>query len=247
MTVRFVSLIRYSVPLLASIAGISGIFFISRWVGDNSLPRLSIFHITELNIIFAKQLYMLPLTAIILGILYFYDRNNFVEFFRLGNLTAPAKPIHWLGISERRTWHWVGRYLAIIITSGTLVFLIIGLISSHAVHLNDTYLKHLPLAILFATTNAWSEEIFARVTIVMGLSGKAKPAVLYLTSAMIFGIPHYYGVPGGPVGMVMAGFLGWLLAKSMFETKGIFWPWFIHAVQDVVIFSALLMMITKDA
>lgn len=39
----------------------------------------------------------------------------------------------------------------------------------------------------------------------------------------------------------MAGLLGWLLAKSVLETNGIFWVWGIHFLQDVVIFSAFVL------
>lgn len=55
--------------------------------------------------------------------------------------------------------------------------------------------------------------------------------------AVFFGMAHYlYGTPAGVVGFLMTAFLGWLLAKSMLETRGLFWPWFIHFVPDVVIF-----------
>ena len=37
--------------------------------------------------------------------------------------------------------------------------------------------------------------------------------------------------------VVMAGLLGWLLGKAMLETRGFFWAWFIHFLQDVLIFS----------
>jgi hypothetical protein len=58
-----------------------------------------------------------------------------------------------------------------------------------------------------------------------------------LLTAAYFGIGHYYGVPYGIIGVLMAGILGWLLGKSMLETKGFFWAWFIHFLQDVMIFS----------
>jgi hypothetical protein len=57
--------------------------------------------------------------------------------------------------------------------------------------------------------------------------------------AAYFGLLHYYGVPYGVVGVLMAGLLGWLLGKSMLETRGLFWAWFIHLIQDVLIFSFL--------
>ena len=40
----------------------------------------------------------------------------------------------------------------------------------------------------------------------------------------------------------MAGFLGWLLAKSVAETQGVFWAWFIHFQQDVLIFAGLFLV-----
>jgi hypothetical protein len=58
-----------------------------------------------------------------------------------------------------------------------------------------------------------------------------------LLSAALFGIQHYYGVPYGIAGILMAGILGWLLGKSMLETKGFAWAWLIHFAQDVLIFT----------
>ena len=49
----------------------------------------------------------------------------------------------------------------------------------------------------------------------------------------------HYGIPYGVVGVAMAFALGWLLARSMVETRGLFWAWFIHFCQDVIIFSFL--------
>ncbi|AHF00172.1 hypothetical protein THITH_11215 [Thioalkalivibrio paradoxus ARh 1] len=68
-----------------------------------------------------------------------------------------------------------------------------------------------------------------------------------LISAIAFGAPHLRGMPNGLIGAIMAGFLGWLLAKSVIETHGIFWAWFIHFVQDVVIFSAFVMAAANKA
>ena len=36
---------------------------------------------------------------------------------------------------------------------------------------------------------------------------------------------------------VAAWFLGWILARSMLEIRGLAWAWFIHFVQDVLIFG----------
>jgi len=37
-------------------------------------------------------------------------------------------------------------------------------------------------------------------------------------------------------------FLGWLLAKSIAETEGMFWAWFIHFLQDLIIFGGLFLV-----
>jgi len=63
---------------------------------------------------------------------------------------------------------------------------------------------------------------------------------LWLTS-FFFGVGHYYGVPYGVVGVLLAGFLGWFLGKNMVETGRVAWAWFIHFLQDVIIFTFLLM------
>jgi len=71
------------------------------------------------------------------------------------------------------------------------------------------------------------------------LEGPAGRSQSLLLMAAFFGIGHYYGVPYGIIGVLMASFLGWLLGKSMLETRGLFWAWFIHFWQDVLIFSFL--------
>jgi membrane protease YdiL (CAAX protease family) len=108
--------------------------------------------------------------------------------------------------------------------------------SQHGV-INGQFWKLLPLVLLFAATNAWSEEIVSRFVIVAGLHGKLSPSVICWISSLIFGVPHFFGTPSGPFGALMAGLMGWLLARSMLETKSLGWALFIHFLQDLVIFG----------
>jgi hypothetical protein len=62
-----------------------------------------------------------------------------------------------------------------------------------------------------------------------------------------FGIFHFYGIPYGVIGVILAGFLGWLLGKSMLETRGLFWAWFLHFLQDVFIFAFMAIGFIRDA
>jgi hypothetical protein len=40
----------------------------------------------------------------------------------------------------------------------------------------------------------------------------------------------------------MAGILGYLLSQIVYETRGLGLAWFIHFVQDVIIYTALMMI-----
>lgn len=73
----------------------------------------------------------------------------------------------------------------------------------------------------------------------MSLKGSMKDSRIALASGLLFGAVHYFGTPGSIAGVLVAGFSGWVLAKSVLETKGIFWAWLTHCLQDVVVFSAL--------
>ncbi len=98
----------------------------------------------------------------------------------------------------------------------------------------------LPFSIAFALSNSFVEESITRFGVVVVLKNVLNDKIIPLISALIFGTAHYWGNPGGFIGVIAAGFLGWLLTKSILETKGIFWAWLIHFLQDVIIFSALL-------
>jgi len=77
---------------------------------------------------------------------------------------------------------------------------------------------------------------------VVVLKDTVKDRTIPFVSAILFGSVHYWGSPGGILGVLVAGFLGWFLTKSILETKGIFWAWWIHFLQDVIIITAILTM-----
>jgi membrane protease YdiL (CAAX protease family) len=58
----------------------------------------------------------------------------------------------------------------------------------------------------------------------------------------MFGLPHYNGFPSGAIGIIMAGVLGYVLAKASYETKGLGIALGIHIVQDIIIFTGIFMM-----
>ena len=161
------------------------------------------------------------------------QRKNF--FFTKGNLKAPIDKVVWLGIRQGESWRTFGWIFAIFASAAVCipVFLSIQPTSS----LINKMLPLLPAVFLFSAINAFNEEIYFRVSILSTLSEIIGKSNILLLSSVFFGLAHYlHGSPPGIVGFLMTGFLAWILGKSILETKGIFWAWFIHFVPDVIIF-----------
>lgn len=96
------------------------------------------------------------------------------------------------------------------------------------------------IALLFAAINASFEEIrFRCVLLAYAEPVLGRTHAIWLT-AVLFGLGHWGGHPSGVSGVIMAGFLGWLLAISILDTRGWAWAWLIHAVEDVIIFWLIL-------
>jgi hypothetical protein len=152
-----------------------------------------------------------------------------------GDIAAPVKPVPWMGVRQGERWKSFGLTLNFFISLGTLAFLIIA--GKPPLDLVIRALPFLPAILLAAALNAFSEEVAYKAAFLSVLENPVGARqVLYMVAAY-FGIAHYYGVPYGVIGVLLAAFLGWILAKSMQETGGLFWAWFIHFWQDVWIFS----------
>jgi membrane protease YdiL (CAAX protease family) len=185
------------------------------------------------------QILLLILATIVLALAYFQNPTNFGVLLSFGNISAPAKPVEWFGIGQDRSWLFAGLYLMVIITLGTFTF----------VYLQFRHLKlsvgqifpYVGWILMFSLTNSFSEEAIFRIGIISPSMGTVDAFYIVLISAAIFGFAHFGGMPHGLVGMLMAGFLGWLLAKSVIETHGIFWAWSIHFLQDVVIYIGFML------
>jgi membrane protease YdiL (CAAX protease family) len=158
-------------------------------------------------------------------------------FLCRGNLAAPAQPIPFLGLRKPIPWTVFGPALLVVFGIALPLFLYF------TVHPDFTaggrIVRFLPWILLAAALNAANEEFQFRNVLLAHLRNVVSPAEAVLLTAVLFGLGHYYGQPSGPIGVVMAGFAGWIWARSMIETRGSAWAFFIHMVQDVVIFSFL--------
>jgi hypothetical protein len=189
------------------------------------------------------QVLQLVLAAVVLLLTYFLNPENFARFFRMGDVHAHISKIAWLGITGSETWLEIAANIGLLITLGTGIFMFLQVKKKGAQFT-------LPLALLvwslvFSAMNAFSEEAIFRVGIVSPLYGQLSLPMIAIISGVLFGLPHYFGQPSGIVGVLMAGFLGWLLALSLLETQGLFLAWAVHFAQDMVIFVSLFMLNAK--
>jgi membrane protease YdiL (CAAX protease family) len=162
------------------------------------------------------------------------------QFLRIGQLNMVAEREKWLGISGKSSWKSNGLQLMFFVSMATAIFMTLAVKYTNS--LGNFQWWFVPLVVLFSLTNSLAEELIFRFGIVGGLFSHYPKLTILIISALIFGMPHYFGWPRGILGVIMAGALGYILCKATIETKGLGIAWAIHFVQDVIIFSALLMM-----
>lgn len=158
-------------------------------------------------------------------------------FLVKGDMNAEAGPVSLLGIKPSERWSQLGCNFAVILSLGTLIFLVLA--GRPPLNIVIRALPFLPFVLIAAMLNAFNEEMTYKASFLSVLENVVgKYQALWLMAAY-FGIGHFYGIPYGVIGVIMAGFLGWFLGKSMLETRGLGWAWLIHFVQDVLIFAFL--------
>jgi hypothetical protein len=185
----------------------------------------------------ADQSLRLMVTLIIIVALFILKKTRSAFFLVNGDTNALAEPVSWMGIKPGERWKQLGRNFSVILSLGTLTFLILA--GRPPLDIALRALPFLPAILLAAMLNAFNEEMTYKASFLSVLEDVVgRQHALWLMAAY-FGIGHFYGIPYGVIGVLMAGFLGWFLGKSMLETRGLWWAWFIHFWQDVLIFAFL--------
>jgi hypothetical protein len=192
----------------------------------------------------STQVLRMAVTLVMLAGLMIIKKKREAFYLVKGDLAAVADPMPPI-MKQPASWRVLGRELSLLISLGTLAFLLIAAFPSLRAQFTEgalggmlsQMLVLIPFVLLMAAMNAFSEELTYKASFLSVLENPAGKRQALLLMAAFFGIGHYYGIPYGIVGVLMAGFLGWLLGKSMLETRGFAWAWFIHFLQDVLIFS----------
>jgi membrane protease YdiL (CAAX protease family) len=140
-------------------------------------------------------------------------------------------------------WSW-RRATAVVGAFFTSMFLGIRLLTgvdfAFGAHTAGELAVILPVVLLAAAMNSFQERaLFAAIPLgeLSDAIGQSRTVILL---AAMFGLSHAVGTPGGIIGIVLTGILGWVLAKIMIETRSIAAAWVIHWLHDVIIFLAIL-------
>lgn len=227
---------------LRPLVGVLAVLTASQWFVFEQVDRIAVYRDWLADPSFgvwmlAEQSLKLLVAALMIGALLLMGRRREEFFLTLGDLNAPVSPIRWLGVDEGLGWRRLGGWATVCISLGTLAFLVIA--GRPSLDLVARALPFLPAILVAAAANAFYEELTYKASLLSVLEGPVGGRQSLAMVAVFFGAAHFYGVPYGLVGVVLAGFLGWLLARSMLETRGMFWAWFVHFWQDVLIFSFL--------
>jgi uncharacterized protein len=186
------------------------------------------------------QIILLLIAGISILTTFLLNQTNFSNFFSFGQLSAAGDELKLFGIKKGDTWVKTGLSLSIIITAVTAIFMYFQL---KQFNINWSALQTGILwIVLFSLTNSFGEEMIFRLGIVSPLKGLMAPIAIFWVSAILFGIPHFAGMPNGIIGATLAGILGFVLAKSLYETNGFFWAWTIHFLQDLIIIGSMYLM-----
>ncbi len=224
-------------PILLTVIFTIGILFLS---GQAYKVGITISENNYVNFQINYQLLLLGVALISMISSYILNPESFKSILSIGNISATGEELKIFGIKKGDSWLKTGVSLSVIISFVTGIFMYFQLKGQT---IDYSLLKTGFIWILiFSLTNSFSEEMIYRVGINAPLNGLLIPNIIFLISAVIFGIAHFKGMPSGIIGIILAGLLGYVLSKSIQETNGIFWAWFIHFLQDVIIIGSLYLL-----
>jgi hypothetical protein len=225
----YFSLLGVNLLVWRALPWVRALPFWARWEGQSSWTAGML----------GIQLLKAAAAALTVVVLLLLVRRRQDAFLVRGQLAAQAEPVRWVGMRDPTPWTALGPIVAV---AGALAMGgALALSSWPSGTTLGRALSLLPVALLLSATNAASEELSYRSSLLAPLHSVVGKGQATALTAVFFGLAHYAG--GVPLAalptVLMTGFLGWWMAKAMLETKGFFWPWLIHLVNDIPVFFFL--------
>ena len=194
---------------------------------------------SDLASMFRYQFQSLILSAVVVALIRMIVGRK-LQLLKVGKFSSPSRAMAFLGVKQGESWLRVGTTFAVFTTAATAAFMYFGYQSKlAAVHVN-VWLLAFVIAIPLSALNAFNEELITRWSIAEAAHEAGLDKFAPWVSAAVFGTAHFFGIPGGPIGSLMAGFLAWLLSRSIQDTRGIGWAVALHFLQDVIILTVAI-------
>jgi membrane protease YdiL (CAAX protease family) len=174
----------------------------------------------------------------LIGMLFLLRKHRQRFFLVKGDMNAKIEPVKWLGQkSPSPLWRFGLVFTLIVIVAQFFMFIL-------PLSTTSNTLRHLmpliPMILLLAAANGFTEEITLRaapISTVYEVVGKTNAIWM---AAILFGLSHYIGgIPSGVPGVLITTFLGWFFGKCMMDSRGFFWPWLFHTLQDILPFTLM--------
>jgi membrane protease YdiL (CAAX protease family) len=145
------------------------------------------------------------------------------------------------GIQTEWSWRRATFILGVFFVSAFPTIRILGGVSYEFGAYDSGELRVIVPAILVAAAmNSFAERTLFAALPLRELTDAVSKSKTLLILAAFFGLSHYTGTPGGPLGVLLTGILGWVLAKVIIETRSIVAAWIVHFCLDILIFAAVL-------
>lgn len=223
------------------IVGIATLLLITSATFTNQIP-IQIHPNSFVNKLAKYQIFALTIGILVMTSILVLNPDS-KRFLNLGQLDIIAEKEKWLGINGKTSWKVNGLQLLLFVSIATGIFMFLAVKYTNSI--NNFQWSIIPLVLLFSLTNSLAEELIFRFGILGGLFNHLPKMTILILSAILFGLPHYFGFPNGLIGVLMSGVLGYILCKATLETTGLSIAWTIHFIQDIIIFTALMMMNVK--
>ena len=228
-------------PLRGFVLILLVVYFVEGWFFLTFLPQTGAYQ----NLVggdpnlafFGERLLRIGAVGVMLPVLLVMGLKPREFFLRIGNLRAAALPEKWGVPRKQETWTGFSLRFVVIIAVLLSAFMIPALQPS----LDNLSIGLVLFAALCALLNAFAEEFLYRSALlpqVLPVLGKGRALLLV---AAWFGLGHFFAVPSGITGVILTAFGGWVFAKSMVETEGLFWPVFMHWGSDFTIYLIMLL------
>jgi hypothetical protein len=159
-------------------------------------------------------------------------------FLTRGNPRAPAQPSRFLaGGSGKKSVPWNRVALSFIPIYTIIATIVLGIQLRPDLNQISQALIYLPAIIIAAAINAFAEEFEMRSVPLARLEPVVRSGQAIFMTAVMWGLLHYFGNPGGLPGVLMVVYLGWWAAKSMIDTRGLVWAFSLHFIGDIIIYA----------